>query len=441
MHADDAVRLCQALLRLDTTNPPGQERAAADLIATELKKVGVEHQIFESAPGRANLVARLRSKAPKHAPILVSAHLDVVEADPATWTHPPFAGTIADGFLWGRGALDMKNMAAMCTAILCAFARDGVALDRDLIFAAVADEEAGCDFGSKWLVDHHPDLVCAEYALGEVGGFTMHLGGARLYPVQVAEKGVAWLRARVRGEPGHGSMPRDDSAVIRLAAAIARLGTTRLPVHVTPTMREFLAAAAGRAPRLLRPLLQRLLSPRITPTILKMLPDRGLARSLGAMLSNTASPTVLRAGSKTNVIPGVAECELDGRTLPGQTTADIIRELGAVLGPDVELEVIREAPPLVTEPAASPLWDTIAAVIGERDPGAHVVPYLMPGYTDGKQFARLGARWYGFSPVKLPPGLRFADLYHGNDERVPVDGLRWGTEVLADVLRRFAGRT
>ncbi len=403
MHADDAVRLCQALIRLDTTNPPGQERAAADLLADELRKAGVDVQMFESAPGRANLVARLVGTGAKP-PLLLSAHLDVVEADPAGWTHPPFAGEIADGFLWGRGAVDMKNMAAMSVAIMCQLARGKTRLDRDLIFAAVADEEAGCDLGSKWLVDNHPDLVRAEYALGEAGGFTMHLGGARLYPVQVAEKGVAWLRARVRGEPGHGSLPREDSALIRLAAAIARLGTTTLPVHVTPTMRDFLTAATARAPRLLRPVLARLLSPRISPAILRMLPDKGLARSLGAMLANTASPTVFRAGAKTNVIPGIAECELDGRTLPGQTTADIMRELGQILGPDVELEIIREMPPLVTEPARSPLWDTIDAVIRERDPGAQVVPYLMPGFTDGKQFARLSAKWLSFAPIKLPPG-------------------------------------
>jgi acetylornithine deacetylase/succinyl-diaminopimelate desuccinylase-like protein len=437
---DDALRLCQALLRIDTTNPPGRERAAADFLAGELAEAGVEPTVLDSLPGRGNLVARVRGDGTR-APLLLSAHLDVVEADPAQWSRPPFSGDIAGGYLWGRGAVDMKNMAAMSVAVLRRLARDGEKLARDVIFAGVADEEAGSDHGAAWLVDHHPELVRAEYGLGEVGGFSMFLGGATLYPVQVAEKGVAWLRARARGTPGHGSMPREDSAVIKLAAAIARLGATPLPHHATRAFREFLDGAAGSAPAVLRPVLARLLSPRVAPLVLRMLPDRSLARALGAMLANTASPTVLRAGSKTNVIPGVAECEIDGRTLPGQTTADLIAELRAVLGADIELEVMREAPPLVTEPSRSPLWDTIAAVIAERDPGARVVPYLTPGFTDGKCFARLGTRWYGFAPVKLPRELKFADLYHGNDERIPVEGLRWGAEVLFEVVQRFSQRS
>ncbi len=436
MIADDAVRICQALLRIDTTNPPGHERAAAELLAGELSEAGIEPTILESAPGRANVVARVRGNGAR-APLLLSAHLDVVDADAASWTHPPFGGVIADGFLWGRGAVDMKNHAAMSVAVLRHLARAKVKLERDVIFAGVADEEAGSDLGARWLCDHHPELVRAEAGLGEVGGFSMFLGGATIYPVQTAEKGYAWLRARVRGTPGHGSMPREDSAVIRLAQAIARLGETPLPHHPTQTVRDFLAAAASRAPAALRPLLGRVLSPRIAPLVLKILPDRSLARALGAMLANTAAPTVLRAGNKTNVIPGVAEAEIDGRVLPGQTTADLLRELGAVLGPEVELEVMREAPPLVTEPVRSEIYEIIEAVVGERDPGAIVAPYLTPGFTDGKCFARLGTKWYGFAPVKLPRGVRFADLFHGTDERIPVEGLRWGAETLAEVVLRY----
>lgn len=436
---EHAVRLCQQLIRIDTTNPPGDERRAADLLAGELAAAGLEPVVLESAPGRANLVARLRGTGAKP-PLLLAAHLDVVEADPATWRHPPFSGELADGCLWGRGALDMKHMAAMSVALLARLAREGVRLERDIIFAAVADEEAGCELGSKWLCANHPDLVRAEYALGEVGGFTMYLGRGVFYPVQVAEKGIAWLRARVRGEPGHGSMPREDSAVVRLSAALARLGHTRLPQHVTPALAAFVEAVAARQPRALRPLLRAILSPMLAPRLLAMLPDRSMARSLAALLSNTASPTVLRAGSKINVIPGLAEAELDGRTLPGQTTADLMRELGAVLGPDVELEVIRSEPPTVTEPTESPLYATIREVIARREPDAEVVPYLIPGFTDAKFFSALGAKWYGFAPVKLPRGLRFAELFHGNDERIPVDGLRWGAEVLAEVVHRFASQ-
>ncbi len=437
---EHALRLCQQLLRIDTTNPPGNERAAIDLLAGELADAGLAPVIHESAPGRANLVVRHKGSGVRP-PLLLAAHLDVVEADAASWTHAPFGGEIADGCLWGRGALDMKNMAAMSVALMCRLAREKVPLARDVIFAGVADEEAGCDHGSAWLCANHPDLVRAEYALGEVGGFSMYLGKATLYPVQVAEKGVCWLRARVRGEPGHGSLPRENSAILRLSAALARLATTRLPVHVTGTMQEFLDTALAASPRPLRALAGRALhsgtAPRLIPYLLRALPDRGLARSLGAMLSNTASPTVLRAGCKINVIPGLAEAEIDGRTLPGQTDADFLAELSAILGPDVELEVIRSAPPLVTEPSRSPMFDTIVEVLGRREPGATVVPYLMPGYTDGKHFSRLGAKWYGFSPVKLPRGMKFGELFHGTDERIPVDGLKWGAEVLGEVVARF----
>jgi acetylornithine deacetylase/succinyl-diaminopimelate desuccinylase-like protein len=433
---DHAFKLCQTLLRIDTTNPPGNEIAAARVVADELRAAGLEPRLLESAPCRANVVARYKGTG-ELPPLLLTAHLDVVEADPSTWTHPPFSGLVADGCLWGRGAIDMKNMAAMSVAILARLSREKARLRRDVIFAAVADEEAGCDFGSRWLVEQHPDLVRAEYAIGESGGFTLHMGKTQFYPIQVAEKGLCWLKARVRGAPGHGSMPREDSAVLRLAKAIARLEAP-LPMHLTPYVADFVRALADRQPRPLRPLLQRILHPAIAPRLLKLLPDRSLARSFAAVLANTASPTILRAGSKVNVIPGVAEVEIDGRTLPGQTQADFLRELGEVLGPDVELEVQKWAPATVTEPIASPLYDQIQRSILAREPDAVVVPYMIPGFTDAKYFTQLGAKWYGFSPVKMPKGLRFAELFHGNDERVPVDGLTWGADVLMDVVRTFS---
>ncbi len=434
---EHAFRLCQTLLRIDTTNPPGRERAAAEVVAGELAAAGLEPVILEGAPERTNVVARLRGTG-ELPPLLLTVHLDVVEAEASAWKHPPFSGLVADGCLWGRGAIDMKNMAAMSIAILTRLAREKVKLRRDVIFAAVADEEAGCDHGSRFLVENHPDLVRAEYAIGESGGYTLHLGKTEFYPIQVAEKGLCWVRARVRGEPGHGSMPREDSAVIKLAEAIARLGETPLPVHVTPYVRDFLDGLASNQPAPLRALLRRLLHPAIAPYILRALPDRMIARSFGAMLSNTASPTVLRAGSKINVIPGFAEAEIDGRTLPGQTEADFLRELGAVLGPEVSLEVVKSVAPTTTDPVDSPLFDTIRASILAREPGATVVPYMIPGFTDAKYFTQLGAKWYGFSPVKMPKSIRFADLFHGHDERIPVEGLVWGTEVLFDVVRRFS---
>jgi acetylornithine deacetylase/succinyl-diaminopimelate desuccinylase-like protein len=432
---EHALRLCQTLLRIDTTNPPGNERVAAEVVASELSAAGLEPQLFESGVGRANVVARLRGTG-ELPPLLLTAHLDVVEADPTAWTHPPFAGVITDGCLWGRGAIDMKNMAAMSVAIMTRLARDKAKLRRDLIFAAVADEEAGCDYGSRWLCQHHPELVRAEYAIGESGGFSLHMGKTTFYPVQVAEKGLCWVRARVRGEPGHGSMPREDSAVLKLAEKVARLRAP-LPAHITPWVRQFVGAMAARQPLPLRRAIERLLHPAVMPRLLRVLPDRSLARSFAALIANTASPTILRAGAKVNVIPGVAEVDIDGRILPGQSEADFLRELRAVIGEDVELEVLKSEPATVTEPIESLLWSTIREAVLAREPDAVVVPYMIPGFTDAKYFTSLGMKWYGFSPVKLPRGLKFADMFHGNDERIPVDGLKWGTEVLFDVVKRF----
>lgn len=436
----DAQEILQALLRIDTTNPPGNERPAAEYLQSKLQAVGLNATLLESAPGRASLVCRYDGTGEAE-PLLLAAHLDVVEADPAAWRRPPFSGEIADGCLWGRGAIDMKHMAAMATALLRRLARDKVVLGRDVVFAAVADEEAGCDHGSRFLVDEYPDLVRAEYALGEVGGFSMHLGGTTFYPVQVAEKGICWIRARVRGAPGHGSMPRPDSAVIKLGEAIARLGKARLPVHSTWPVRDFLQAVSARQPALARPLLRVLTRPRLLARVLDLVPSEKLsfARAFGAMLSNTATPTVVRAGSKVNVIPGEAELLIDGRTLPGQTTEDLLRELGEVLGSEVELEVVKSMPPVTTEPVASPLFDTIQRQLLAREPEAVVVPYMTPGFTDAKHFTRLGARWYGFAPVKIEAdsGMRFADMFHGNDERIPVAGLHWGAELLHDVVVEF----
>ncbi len=434
---DHAVDLCQRLLRIDTTNPPGNELEAAELLATELSEAGLVPRVLQSAPKRGNVVVRHAGTGAKP-PLLLTAHLDVVEADASKWEHPPFSGTIADGCLWGRGALDMKNHAAMSVALLCRLARDKRVLDRDLIFAGVADEECGCEYGSGWLCDEHPDLVRAEYAVGEGGGFNIFLGGKRFITVQVAEKGFCAVKARVRGEPGHGSMPREDSAIIRLSEALARLGKQGLPPHQTRVVGVFLDAIIGAQPAALRPLLGAARDPRLLSRLVALLPDKGVARGMLAMLSNTASPTVLRAGSKINVIPALAEAEIDCRTLPGQKDEDLLRELAAVLGDGVELEVLRSVPPTETE-LASPLYDAICATLAEQDPDATVAPYLVPGFTDAKSFTRLGTRWYGFSPVKMPKSMRFAEMYHGRNERIPIDGLRWGTGVLSEVVMRLAG--
>ena len=435
---EEARRLCQALLRIDTTNPPGNERICADYLAAALAEVGYQTEILEPAPGRANLIVRYRGTGARP-PLLLTAHLDVVEADPTKWRRPPFSGDEFEGCLWGRGAIDMKNMAAMCTAIMRRLAVTRPVLSRDVIFAAVADEEALCQYGSRFLVEQHRAKVEAEFAIGESGGFSLHLGDATFYPVQVAEKGICWIRARVTGTPGHGSMPRADSAVTRLGEALAALGRTQLPVHPTKQLADFIEGLRARQPALIQPLVKLLARPRLLAGVARLVPNTQAARGFAPLLSNTASATVVRAGNKVNVIPGVAEFQIDGRTLPGQTEQDLLRELREVLGPDVELEVEQSAPPTVTEPIASPVYEAIKRQVEAREPGALVVPYMIPGFTDAKYFTQMGARWYGFSPVKIErdSGIRFADMFHGNDERVPIAGLMWGTEVLDAVVREI----
>jgi acetylornithine deacetylase/succinyl-diaminopimelate desuccinylase-like protein len=432
------VEVLRDLLRHDTTNPPGDEAACASYVAEHLRASGLEPQVLESAPGRANVVARLRGTDPDAPPLLLNAHLDVVAAEADRWTHPPFAGEVADGFIWGRGAVDMKNMAAMSLGVLRILASTGVPLRRDVIFAGVADEEAGCEHGSAWLVDHHPDLVRAGYALGEVGGFTLHVSGQPIYPVQVAEKGVCWIRARAHGATGHGSMPREDNAVVRLAHFLDRVGRTKLKVRRSAAVDRFvneLAATQGRLPQaVLRGMLDARLSGLLTG---RVLPDRSVARMFEAILRNTATPTVLRAGSKINVIPSAAEAELDGRIAVGSTADALMAELRELAGPGIDLEVLKSRSPHEA-PMDTELFETIREVVGEHHPGAVAVPSVIPGFTDAHYWSKLGAVCYGFSPVRLEPHHPpFADLFHGDDERIPVGGFTAGLRMLADTVFRF----
>jgi acetylornithine deacetylase/succinyl-diaminopimelate desuccinylase-like protein len=433
---DEAVKHLQALIRIDTTNPPGNETPAAEYLAQLFSEVGLAPTLIGIEPRRQNVIARLSGTGEKP-PLLLAAHLDVVTAEPESWKHAPFAGEIHDGYIWGRGAIDMKHMAIMSALVLCRLKREGLRPARDLIFAGVADEEAGCDNGSRWLVDNHPDLVRAEYALGESGGFSVRMNGRVIYPIQVAEKGAVWIKLRATGRPGHGSLPRENNAVARLGQAVAKLAATRLPAHRTKVVERYLRAVATTQPLIARLLLPRLHSPTVAKFLLGKLPDRGVAAALSAVLSNTAVPTVLRAGSKVNVVPGFAEALVDGRSLPGQTAQDLVREIKAVIGHDIDIDVERDMPPVEIEPQ-SPLWDLMVATLKKHDPEAVPVPYLMPGFTDAKSWSRLGTRCYGFMPVRFPDdGTRFADLFHGHDERIPVDGLKWGCDVLYDVVRGF----
>jgi acetylornithine deacetylase/succinyl-diaminopimelate desuccinylase-like protein len=433
----EAVELLRALLRFDTTNPPGDEAGCVELLAERLRADGVEPAVLVSAPGRANLVARLRGdgSAP---PLLLNGHVDVVAAEADRWRHPPFAGEVHDGAVWGRGAVDMKHMVAMSARVVGLMARLGAPLRRDLVLAAVADEEAGCAAGSAWLVDHHPDKVRAQYALGEVGGATIYLGGRPFYPVQVAEKGICWLRATASGATGHGSIPRDDNAVVRLAEFLARVGRHRLPLHPSPEVRRFveaLAAVQGRAGRAVLPLLLR---PRLSGAVLgRAVRDPGAARTLDAVLRNTVTPTVVHAGHKTNVIPGRAEAELDGRIAVGSSEAELLAELRALAGPGIELELVLPSLPPTVSPADTELFAILAGVVAEHHPGAVAVPSVIPGFTDAKYWSRLGTACYGFTPVRLEPADGdFPAMFHGDDERVPVAGLQAGLRMLADAVAR-----
>lgn len=434
---DEAIAHFKALLRIDTTNPPGNERPAADYLAAVLKQEGIEHQIIEAAPSRASLVARLPGSG-KQAPLLLNGHLDVVPADASRWRHPPFEAVEAEGCIWGRGAIDMKNMVTMSLMCLVLAKRMGLALERDLIFAAVADEEAGSHQGALHLVEHHPELVRAEYVLNEVGGHTLTMGDARFYPIQVSEKGICWFEMSVEGPPGHGSMPRPDNSVVRLARALERLGKTRLPQHLTPTVEGFLRTLAAGAPFPQNKVLPLLLVPSLAGTLLDVLEKQNLEQAMGinAMLRNTASPTMLEAGNKVNVIPSVAKARVDGRIVPGQTLDDFLAEVQRVVGPDVRINVLDHHDGTVFD-AETPLYDTITTVLARRDPGATPVPYMIPGFTDSFAYGRLGATCYGFSPVRLGPELNFTRMYHGHDERIPVDGFRWGVRTLWEVVRDF----
>lgn len=438
---DEALELLRELLRFDTTNPPGNEAACAEHLADFLRDGGLEPEILRPAPGRANVVTRLRGDG-SQPPLLLNAHLDVVPADPERWSHPPFAAEIHDGYLYGRGAIDMKNMAAMSAVVMRLARRTGLPLRRDLIFAAVADEEVGCGQGSGWLVDHHPDKVRAEYALGELGGYSLHLNGRTLYPIQVAEKGLCWLRARVEGTPGHGSIPREDNAVVRLAEALARIGRTRLPMHVGAAVDRFVREMAAAQPLPARAVLPLILKKRLSPLVIdNLVPDPSVRRVFHALVRNTVTPTVARAGAKTNVIPGRAEAELDGRIALGSSEQELLAELRAVAGPDVRFEVIESGPPVETSPDTE-LFALLSRVVSDHDPGAVAIPYVIPGFTDARSWSRLGTRCYGFSPVRFDPrhDVKFADLYHGDDERIPVEGFHFGLRMLADAVFRFCGR-
>jgi acetylornithine deacetylase/succinyl-diaminopimelate desuccinylase-like protein len=422
---EEVVDLCRDLIRIDTTNTGdlgtcAGERAAAEHVAGLLDEVGLVPEIRESAPGRASVVARFEGADPSRGALLVHGHLDVVPADPDEWSVHPFSGELTDGYLWGRGAVDMKDFDAMVLAVVRDWRRRGVKPPRDLVLAFTADEEAGSDYGARFLVRRHRELLdgCTE-AIGEVGGFSFTVApDLRLYLMQTAEKGIDWLRLTARGRPGHGSLVHDDNAVTALCEAVARVGRHRFPVELTPTVRAFLEH------------ISELLGIELDPddpaaAVGKLGP---IAALIGATLRNTANPTRLAAGYKENVIPSRATATVDCRTLPGRAEA-FLAELRELVGPDIEVEFVQHQPAVETT-FDGPLVDAMAAALRAEDAGARPIPYMLSGGTDAKAWSEIGIRCFGFTPLRLPPDLNFAALFHGIDERVPVEGLQFGVRVL-----------
>jgi acetylornithine deacetylase/succinyl-diaminopimelate desuccinylase-like protein len=421
---DEAVELCRDLIRFasvnDGTGRGKGEREAAEYVAGKLAEVGLEPQVFEAAPNRTSVVARVEGEDSSRPALLIHGHLDVVPAEPKAWTYDPFAAEIADGAIWGRGAVDMLDMDAMTLAVVRDRMRTGRKPPRDLVLAFVADEEAGGVFGAQWLVDKQPQLFegCTE-AISEVGGFSLSVNDdLRLYMIETAQKGMAWMRLTATGTAGHGSMVNHDNAVTRLCEAVARLGAYEFPIHVTKTVRAFLDEVGDAFGLELDP-------SDVEGTVAQLGP---LARIVGATLRGTANPTMLDAGYKHNVIPGQASAMVDGRFLPG-FEQEYEREVDEALGPGVTREYVHYDIGLETDFEGA-LVDAMAGALKAEDPGARAVPYMLSGGTDAKSFSRLGMRCFGFSPLRLPADLDFSGMFHGIDERVPLESLKFGVRVL-----------
>lgn len=426
------AELLQRLIRFDTTNPPGNEEGCVEFVRGLLAEAGIETEVYAKVPGRPNLVARLEGA--DKAPLLLQGHLDVVTTSGQNWARPPFGGELVDGYVWGRGAVDMKGPVAMLVSAFLRAKHEGTALPGDVILAVLADEEAGGDIGARFLAEEHAHLFeGVRYALSEFGGFSLELAGRRFYPIQVAEKQICWLKATVRGPGGHGAMVNRGGTMARLAKFLRDLDRQPLPVHVTPVARAFVEGIAAALPRPKRGAFLSLLKPRLTDRVLRRLGRQG--RLLEPMLRNTVSATIVHAGEKINVVPSVVELELDARALPGFTPDDVIGEIRDVVGDDVEIELVRHDPG-PPEPNLA-LFDMLGGVLRELDPDAIPVPLLQPGVTDARFFAPLGIQTYGFVPLRLPPDFRFLELVHAADERVPASALDFGADAIFSAIQRF----
>lgn len=426
--------LLQRLIRFQTVNPPGNEAACIGYIDQLLRDAGFQTSILARDPARPNLVARLEGRGAAR-PLLMQGHVDVVTVADQEWQQPPFAANVVDGFVWGRGALDMKGGVSMMLSALLRAKAEGLVPAGDVILVILSDEEAGGDMGARYLVENHAGLFDGvRYGIGEFGGFTMHVGGRRFYPIMVTEKQICWLKATLRGAGGHGSRPVRGGAMAKLGAMLTRLDHERLPVHVTPVARQMIEAVAGALPAPMSDVLRQLLDPEQTDATLDSLGE-DLSRLLSPMLHNTVSPTVVRGGDKVNVIPGRITLEMDGRLLPGFAPDDLLAELRAVIGDEPEVEVVRHDPG-PAEPDMG-LFDTLGHILREADLEAIPVPLMLTGVTDARFFAQLGIQTYGFLPMKLPEGFQFSKTIHAADERIPVESVAFGADCVYRLLQRY----
>ncbi len=422
----EVVELCQDLIKIDTSNfgsePGPGERVAAERVAEWLDEVGIVSQLLEPQPGRTSVVARWEPEGvdTSISPLLVHGHLDVVPANADDWSVPPFSGELVDGHIWGRGAVDMKDFDAMVLSVVRARARAGAPPRRPIRLIFTADEEAGGGLGSKWLIEKHREVVedCHE-AIGEVGGFSLTVrDDLRLYLIQTAEKGLAWLDLIAEGQAGHGSLRHDQNAITELSAAVARIGTYQWPRKIADPQRAFLEAVAEAFEVDLDP-------DQLEQSLAHL---SGLARMVAATMSNTANPTMLSAGYKHNVVPGRAEAGVDGRFLPG-SEEEFYATIADLIGDNVRYEILTQHPSVETQ-FSGDLVEAMQVCLQAEDSGARAVPYLFSGGTDGKAWQSVGIRCFGFAPLRLPPDLDFMGMFHGVDERVPTDSLEFGARVL-----------
>ncbi|MGI5163632.1 M20/M25/M40 family metallo-hydrolase [Spirillospora sp. CA-253888] len=422
---DEVVELCRDLIRIDTSNPTSDERKAAEYVAEKLSDVGIEPRLLESEPGRASVIARIPGEDSSRGALLLHNHLDVVPADASEWQVDPFSGEIRDGYLWGRGAIDMKDTVAVQLAVAREFARTGKRPPRDIVLAFLADEEAGGTYGSRWLADNHRELFDGvTEAIGEGGGFSYPLDDTRrLYPIENAQRGQAWLRLTARGRAGHGSSPNDENAVTALADTLSRIGHHRFPTHLIDSVRGLLEEVA------------RLRGVAFDPADVDGSVDRmgaDVRELVEVVLRDSANPTMVQAGYQINVIPGQATAGVDGRFLPGREEA-FLAEIDALLDPLVTREFVHRDIAMETA-FEGRLVDAMCAAIRAEDPDGHPAPYCNPGGTDAKAFSRLGIDCYGFKGLRMPHDLDYARLFHGVDERVPLDGLTFGVRVTHRLL-------